>query len=91
MTGDVDFDNGRGLEERDIFTTLEKLGHGTGPNRRSPSNTRSNTTHWRVIVIADPGRDEKVGGVTKGPVIPEIIGGAGFDGNGIIFDIQKRV
>jgi len=81
------------LETNDIFwffrpfvrLVFEKVSHNVVPDRSSTRDTRDNPRiHGRVIVIANPGSNQEGGSKTQGPVIPEIIGSAGFDRDSVI-------
>lgn len=47
--------------------------------------------HRRVIIVSDPNRDHVGRGVAKGPVIPFVVAGSGFNRHGFAGDDQARV
>lgn len=72
------------LARKVIRLIFEEMAGEIVPNSRSAGNTRNYLTHGRIIVVADPGSNEKVWSVADSPVITKIVGGAGFDGNSFI-------
>lgn len=44
--------------------------------------------HRGIVVIAYPGGDKVVGGITDGPVISEIVRSAGFNGDLVLGNVE---
>ena len=59
------------------------------PNRRGAGDTGSNIRHGSIVVVADPDSYQSVSGVADGPVITQVLSGAGFDGDLVTGDVKN--
>lgn len=64
-----------------VGLVFKKVGHDFIPDRGSAGDTGGDLTHGRVVIVAYPDGGEQVGGVADGPVVAQVLGGAGLDGN----------
>lgn len=61
------------------------------PDGTGPGDAGRNRRHGGVVIVANPSGNEKVRSVANGPVVAEVIGGAGFDGDLVRGKIENRV
>ncbi|KKU26580.1 MAG: hypothetical protein UX37_C0001G0007 [Microgenomates group bacterium GW2011_GWA2_46_16] len=60
------------------------------PDRAGTGNARGNITHRGVVVVTNPSGNEASGSITNRPVVAQIIGGAGFDGDSFTGNVENR-
>ena len=72
-----------------LFLVFEGFGNDLVPDRGGAGNAGGNITHGGIVVVADPNGNQTGGSPADGPVVAQVVGGAGFDGNfGVVFHYQ---
>ena len=67
----------------------EKIFHYLMPYGSGAGDSGGDSGHRAVVEIANPDSDKIVRGISDGPIITEIVGCPGFNGNGEIGDIEE--
>lgn len=88
---DLDFGEVGGRSEGMRLIGAEEGSDDTVPDGGGASDTGGDVAHGGVVVVADPSGDEVVGGVAEGPVVAEVVGGAGFDSDLLTGDVEDRI
>jgi len=70
---------------------IEEEGDDVVPHGRGAGDTGGDVAHGSVVVVADPGGDEEVFGVTESPVVAKVVGSAGFDSDLVVGNIENGV
>ena len=74
-----------------VLLVNQNSAHDFVPDRGSTGDAGGDITHRGIVVIADPGSSQDIGSIADGPVIPKIIGGAGFDADRAAGDDELAV
>lgn len=86
-----DFFGSFGRSKDVFYFGVQEFLNSVAPNWGGASDPRGNRTHGGIVIIPNPGCDKNVLGIAKGPVVAEIVGGACFDGDLVIWDVEYGV
>ncbi len=60
------------------------------PDRGGAGNARDEIgVHGGVVIVANPNGGQEFGSITDSPVVTQVVGGAGFDGDDLVPDVQQ--
>lgn len=84
-------DNRGRRSKRSGWSVLEKLGHGSTPDRGGTGDTTGDATHRSVVIIADPRGNKVIASITESPVVTEVVSGTGFDCDRVSLNVEHGV